>query len=87
MPNLKDAEKRDRQSKKLRAHNRAIKSTVRTSVKDFELAVSKNDGATAKTCFDKVVKLIDTAAGKGVYHKNTAARKKSRLHKVLASMK
>ncbi len=86
MPNNKSTEKRLRQSLKKRAHNRAIKSRVRTSVKIFESAVANHDKAQAESCFKEFVKLADTAAGKGVYHKNTIARKKSRLNNVLAGM-
>lgn len=59
---------------------------MRTSIKAFEVAVKKHDREAAEVNFNKFVKLIDTAAGKGVYHRNTAARKKSRLHKVLVGM-
>ena len=86
MPNSNDAAKRHRQSLKARAHNRSIKSTVRTSIKSFEAAVKHHDKAEAEASFARFVKLIDTAAGKGLYHKNTAARKKSRLHKALAKL-
>ncbi|MDC7219311.1 MAG: 30S ribosomal protein S20 [Spirochaetales bacterium] len=86
MPNNKSTEKRLRQNIKRRMHNRSIKSKVRTSVKSFEVAVAKNDKVTAETCYKEFVKLADTAAGKGIYHKNTIARKKSRLNSVLAGM-
>lgn len=87
MPNNKSAEKRLRQSLKRRIHNRSIKNRVRTSVKGFEAAVAKNDKATAQASYSEFVKLADTAAGKGVFHKNTIARKKSRLNNALAGMK
>ena len=86
MPNSNDAAKRHRQSVKRRLHNRAIKSHVRSSIKAFESAVSRKEKSVAETQFAEVVKLIDTAAGKGIYHRNTAARKKSRLHKRLAAL-
>jgi len=86
VPNSNDAAKRHRQNLKARAHNRSIKSTVRTSIKTFEAAVKKHDKAEAEASYARFVKLIDTAAGKGLYHRNTAARKKSRLHKALAGM-
>jgi small subunit ribosomal protein S20 len=59
---------------------------VRTSIKAFESAVEKKDKAVAETRFADLVKLIDTAAGKGLYHRNTAARKKSRLYKRLTAL-
>jgi small subunit ribosomal protein S20 len=86
LPNNKSTEKRLRQSIKRKMHNRAIKSKVRTSVKSFEGAVAKSDKASAEACYKEFVKLADTAAGKGIYHKNTIARKKSRLNSVLAGM-
>ncbi len=86
MPNSRDAAKRHRQSLKRRSHNRSIRSKVRTSIKTFESAVASGKKDQAEASYAQVVKLIDTAAGKGLYHKNTAARKKSRLHKRLASL-
>ncbi len=86
MPNSLNAAKRQRQNLKARAHNRAMRSTVRTSIKTFEAAVEAKDKAKAEAAYAHFVKLMDTAAGKGLYHKNMAARKKSRLHKVLAAM-
>jgi small subunit ribosomal protein S20 len=86
VPNSNDAAKRHRQSLKARVHNRSIKSTVRTSIKSFEVAVKNNNKSEAEACYARFIKLIDTAAGKGLYHKNTAARKKSRLHKVLVGL-
>jgi small subunit ribosomal protein S20 len=73
------AEKRQRQSEVRRLRNRKVRSEVRTEVKKFlEVVESKNKekaGAAYRSC----QKLIDSAARKGVYHRNTAARKKSRL--------
>jgi small subunit ribosomal protein S20 len=59
---------------------------VRTSINAFEAAVSSKEKAAAETQFAEVVKLIDSAAGKGLYHRNTAARKKSRLYKRLTAL-
>lgn len=86
MPNSNDAAKRHRQNLKRRTHNRAIKSRVRTSIKAFDTAVDGKDKTGAETQYTEFVKLIDTAAGKGLYHRNTAARKKSRLYKKLAAL-
>lgn len=86
MPNSIDAAKRHRQSEKRRLRNRSIRTRVRSSIKDFETAVTANDKNTAELKYGEFVKLIDTAAGKGVYHRNMAARKKSRLHKRLAAL-
>jgi len=48
--------------------------------------VDSKEKATAETQYAEVVKLIDTASGKGLYHRNTAARKKSRLYKKLTAL-
>ncbi len=77
------AAKRHRQSLKRRFRNRTAKSEVRTTIKNFTSAVSSNDKDEAAKAYKLVVKKMDTAAGKGIYHKNTVARKKSRLAKML----
>jgi small subunit ribosomal protein S20 len=66
--------------------NRSMRSTVRTHIRSFLEAVDKNDRSAAETRLQEVTKLMDTAAGKGVYHKNTAARTKSRLRKKLNAL-
>lgn len=80
------AAKRHRQSEKRRVRNRAVRSKVRSGIKKFLEAVDAQNKETASEQLRSVTKLIDTAAGKGVYHKNTAARTKSRLHRKLNSM-
>ena len=69
--------KRARQDKKKRLRNRRVKSIVHTAIK--EVRHSKTDEALSKAYF-----AIDTARKKGVLHRNTAARKKSRLAKFIA---
>jgi small subunit ribosomal protein S20 len=59
---------------------------VRSGIKKFLEAVEAQNKDSASERLRSVTKLIDTAAGKGVYHKNTAARTKSRLHKRLNAM-
>lgn len=66
--------------------NRAVRSRVRSGIKKFLEAVDAQNKDSASEQLHVVTKLIDTAAGKGVYHKNTAARTKSRLHKKLNAM-
>ena len=80
------AAKRHRQSEKRRVMNRAVRSQVRSGVKKFLDAADAENKDSATEQLQVVTKLIDTAAGKGVYHKNTAARTKSRLHKKLNAM-
>jgi small subunit ribosomal protein S20 len=73
------AKKRQRQSEVRRLRNRKVRSEVRTEVRKFLEAVEAKNKETAGTVYLSCQKLIDSAAGKGVYHMNTAARKKSRL--------
>ena len=80
------AAKRHKQSEKRRIRNRAAKSRVRTVTKNFMAAVKSGDKDAAETSFKEMSKLMDTASGKGVYHKNTVARKKSRMNKLLNSV-
>ena len=63
--------------------NRTARSEVRTTIKNFSAAVDSNDKDEAAKAYKLFVKKMDTAAGKGIYHKNTVARKKSRLAKML----
>jgi len=83
LPNTKSAEKRVRQTKIRTARNRRIKSIVKTSIRRFEEAVQAGDMDTAKAKMVAAASLIDKAAAKGVIHKNNAARKKSRLARIL----
>ena len=82
----RSAEKRESQNVKRRMHNRMIKSSVRTQIKKFDAAVQAKDKDAAKTAMDLSFKLLDSAASKGVLHKNTASRKKSRLYKAFAKL-
>lgn len=79
MPNTKQALKRMRVTAKRTARNRHVKSTVKTAVRRFGETLAQGNLETARDKFTAAVKVLDKAAGKGVLHKNTAARKKSRL--------
>jgi small subunit ribosomal protein S20 len=80
------AEKSDRQSEKRRLRNRMVKSKAKTLVKDFQTLVEgkKKDEATKKLV--ELTSFLDKAVTKGIYHRNTAARKKSRMTSLLAKM-
>ena len=60
-----------------------VKSAVKTAVKKVVAAAQAGDKAAAATALSKASKAIDMAATKGVFHKNTASRKKSRLAKLV----
>jgi len=80
------AEKRHRKSEERRMRNKSVKSSVRTSVKKFVSLVHKKDPET-EAALKEMIKKIDTAAGKGIIPKNTAARKKSRMQRFYNTMK
>ena len=82
----RSAEKRERQNAKRRLHNRQTKSTVRTAIKKFNAAVAAGDKAKAEETMALSFKLLDSAAGKGALHRNTASRKKSRMYKAFAKL-
>ncbi len=82
MANIKSQEKRNKQNEKRRARNVQVKSSIRTAAKKVEKAVTAKESPEAlKDLYVKFVSTIDKAAGIGVVHKKTAARKKSRIAK------
>ena len=83
MPNTKSAKKRHRQSLERRARNRAVKSAVKTQIRKTTETGASGDAEKTKTEFRLAIKKLDQAASKGVLHRNTAARLKSRLNKRL----
>lgn len=83
MANIKSQIKRNRQNEKARLRNKAVRSELKTRVKNAESAAAAGDEAAAELA-TKAISTIDRAASKGVIHRNAAARKKSRLAKRLA---
>ncbi len=79
MANTKTAVKRDKQSKARRLRNRMAKSKLRTATRSYLETVNSQDASAAEEQLKHVISLIDKYSGKGVLHRNTAARKKSRL--------
>jgi len=79
MPNSKQAAKRLRQDKKRTEKNRLEKLGISFVVRKFKKAIDAKDKAKAGDLALRYQKLIDKAAKHGIFHKNTAARKKSRL--------
>jgi small subunit ribosomal protein S20 len=73
------AKKRIRQNEKRRARNRYRKTLIRDGVKEFQGALTKGDLTKADELLRKVSQTVDRVAAKGTIHKNTAARKRSRL--------
>ncbi len=79
MANHPSAEKRNRQRVKRTIRNRAVKSKVRTHVKDVRSAIAAKDPKAAQAALLVATVSIDKAAGKGVVPKRTASRTVSRL--------
>lgn len=79
MPHHKSAEKRLRQTETRTAVNRARMSRVRTFVKKVEVAIETGDKAAAQAAFQLAQPELHRATSKGVLHRNTVARKLSRL--------
>lgn len=86
MANNKSTEKRILQSERSRQQNKAIKSRMRTAVRDLRAAVAEGDAEKAQSLLVPTVRLVDGAAQKGGIHKNAAARTKSRLQKAVSSL-
>lgn len=82
MANIKSSKKRILTAERNAAKNVAFKSSIKTALKkalELGKAESKSDKEALKKAVSKVYQLCDKAVGKGILHKNTAARKKSRL--------
>ncbi len=79
MPNTKSAAKAMRQTKRRTIRNLATKQKFRTAVKNVKKDIVANSKADAIKKLSLAMAALDKAAKKGVIHKNTASRKKSRL--------
>ena len=86
LANIKSAKKRILVNQTKAARNKAIRSAVKTSIKKVDAAVAANDKAAANAALTDASSTISKAASKGVYHKNNAARKVSRLSKAVNSI-
>ena len=80
MANIRSQIKRNRQTVKRQARNKAVRSELRTRTKKANAAIAE-DVASAEDSIRLAVKRIDKAAAKGVIHKNQAANRKSKLMK------
>jgi len=75
----KSALKAHRQNVKRREHNRHMRTRLRHALRDIRAAIDTNDPAQVKDALRQTISLVDKLAGKGLIHRNTAARYKSRL--------
>ena len=83
MANIKSAKKRIKVITKKSLRNKMIKSQTKTAIKKVLVAVNAGDKEAATATLKGAVSAIDRAYTKGVYHKNTAARKKSSLTRMV----
>ncbi|MDR1765749.1 MAG: 30S ribosomal protein S20 [Lachnospiraceae bacterium] len=79
MANIKSAKKRILVGQRNAARNKSIRSAVKTAIKKVDAAVASGDQEAASAAFIAAESAIGKATTKGVYHKNTSARKVSRL--------
>nr|WP_113865443.1 30S ribosomal protein S20 [Brenneria salicis]NMN90486.1 SSU ribosomal protein S20P [Brenneria salicis ATCC 15712 = DSM 30166]RBP64813.1 SSU ribosomal protein S20P [Brenneria salicis ATCC 15712 = DSM 30166]RLM31540.1 30S ribosomal protein S20 [Brenneria salicis ATCC 15712 = DSM 30166] len=79
MANIKSAKKRAVQSEKRRKHNASRRSMMRTFIKKVYAAIATGDKEAAQKAFKDMQPIVDRQAGKGLIHKNKAARHKSNL--------
>lgn len=81
MPIIKSQKKRVLTNEKRRQRNVAVRARVKTYLKRVDTAIEQNDAKKIDEAVKAAFSEIDTAEHKGVYHKNNAARKKSRLYR------
>ena len=87
MANIKSAKKRILVNRTKYERNKALRSAVKTAIKKVEAAVVAKDKNAATAALLNAASVIDKATSKGVYHKNNASRKVSRLAKLVNSIK
>ncbi len=87
MPKIKSAIKRVEVAERNREKNRSWKSAVRTARTHVEDSVKEDDAKASAEALKHAFSIIDRAISKGVLHKNTGARRKSRLTKLAAKVK
>lgn len=87
MANIKSQIKRNRTNEKARQRNVSAKSAVRTAAKKVRLAVEAKDVAKAEEALNNAFHLIDKTVSDGIQHKNTAARQKGELQRLVNSIR
>jgi len=85
--NIASAKKRARQSEVNRQRNASSRSMLRTYIRKVVLAIDKGDKEGARKAYDAAVPVVDRMAGKGIIHRNKAARHKSRLAARILALK
>ncbi len=86
MANIKQSKKRAIQSEKRRLHNMGLRSRARTAIKKVRAAIESGNQEEARLLFQQATKVVDQIADKNIFHKNKAARHKSRIAKKIKNM-
>lgn len=86
MPNIKSAKKRVVVAETRRVRNVATKTAMKTQLKKFEAAIGDGNKKAAESELLASISVLDKTAGKGVIHRNAAARRKSNLYKAYNNM-
>jgi small subunit ribosomal protein S20 len=86
MANIKSQIKRNKQNEKRGERNKTVRTALKTSTKKARLAVTSGDAEAATTQQREAARALDKAVAKGIVHKRTAARRKSRLAKAASSV-
>jgi small subunit ribosomal protein S20 len=86
MAHSAQARKRARQSDKRRLRNKSVRNAIKSLTKSLAEKIQAKDGPGAQALFRTVVSQLDKASRKHVYHRNTAARHKSRVAAMLKGL-
>ena len=86
MANIKSQIKRNKTNEKARLRNKAVRSSLKTSVRKFREAAAAGDRDNAGVLLQQASRQLDKAASKGVIHSNAAANKKSAMARALAKI-
>ena len=85
MANIKSQIKRNKQNEKRGERNKTVRTALKTSTKKVRTAIGAGDAEAATTQQRETARALDKAVAKGIVHKRTAARRKSRLAKAASS--
>ena len=86
MANIKSQIKRNRQNKKRAERNKTVRTALKTSTKKVRTAIGTEDAEAATAQQREAARALDKEVAKGIVHKRTAARRKSRLAKAASSV-
>ena len=86
MANIKSQIKRNRQNEKRSERNKTVRTALKTSTKKVRTAIGSGDAEEATSQQREASRALDKAVAKGIVHKRTAARRKSRLAKAVSSV-